>query len=123
MANRIGGILYFTIDGVQYAPRGNFTVTPNRVKREGIAGQAQVDGYTEMPVVPSIKGDLQMVPGLSLLTLEAMTDSVITAALANGTTYVLSGAWSVPPFEADTVEGKVTVEFQGLLCDELVATS
>ena len=29
---------------------------------------------------------------------------------------------SVPPFEADTAEGKVTVEFEGLTCDELVAT-
>lgn len=121
MGQRIGGILYFTIDGVPYAPRGNFTVMPSSRKREGIAGQAQVDGFTEMPVVPYIKGDLQMVPGLSLKALEAITSSTIVAALANGSTYVLSGAWSVPPFEADSVEGKVAVEFQGLVCDELTS--
>lgn len=122
MGQRIGGILYFTIDAGQYAVRGSFTVTPSTVKREGIAGQTQVDGYTETPVVPSIKGDFSTVPGLSLTALEAITDSTITVALANGSTYVLANAWSVPPFEIDTADGKVSVEFQGMSCDELVAS-
>jgi hypothetical protein len=122
MGQRIGGILYLTVDAVQYAVRGSFTVTPSSVKREGVAGQTQVDGYTEMPVVPSIKGDFSTVPGLSLTALQAITDSTITCALANGSTYVLANAWSVPPFEIDTADGKVSVEFQGLTCDELVAS-
>jgi hypothetical protein len=123
MANRIGGILYLTIDGAQYAVRGSFTVTPSTVKREGIAGQTAVDGYTEMPVVPGCKGDLSTVPGLSLTALEAITDSTLTVALANGTTYVLAGAFSLPPFEVDTAEGKVGVAFGCVTCDELVASS
>jgi hypothetical protein len=122
MAGRIGGILFLTIDGAQYSARGAFTVTPSSVKREGVAGQSQVDGYTEMPVVPSIKGDISTIPGLSFTALQAITNSTIVAALANGSTYVLSGAWSVPPFEIDTTEGKASVEFQGLACDELVAS-
>jgi hypothetical protein len=122
MANRIGGVLYLTIDGQQYAPRGNWSVTPSTVKREGIAGQTGVDGFTEMPVVPGAKGDLSMVPGLSLTALQNITNSTLTLALANGTTYVLAGAFSKPPFEADTAEGKVAVEFGCVTCDELVAS-
>lgn len=122
MGNRLGGVLYLTVDAVQYAVRGSFTVMPSSVKREGIAGQTQVDGYTETPVVPFIKGDITTVPGLSLTALQAITDSTITVALANGSTYVLANAWSVPPFEIDTADGKVSVEFQGLTCDELVAS-
>ena len=116
---RIGGTISFNIDGVPYAVRGNMMVTPNRVKREGIAGQTQVDGYTELPVVPSIKGDFSTVPGLSLAALEAITDSTIQADLANGTSYVLTDGWSVPPFEISTAEGKFTAEFQGITCEEI----
>lgn len=123
MANRIGGTLYLTIDGQQYSPRGNWSVTPSSVKREGVAGQTQVDGYTETPVVPGCKGDLSMVPGLSLAALQAITNSTLTLALANGTTFVLAGAFSLPPFEADTADGKVGVAFGCVTCDELVASS
>ena len=119
MGQRIGGILFLTIDGTQYAARGNFSVMPSTVKREGIAGQDYVHGYTEKPVVPSIKGDLSTVPGLSLEGLEGITNSTIMCQLANGTTYVLSQAWTVSAFEIDSTEGKVGVEFEGITCDEV----
>lgn len=123
MGQRIGGILYLTVDGVQYALRGSWTVTPTNLKRESVAGQDGTNAYTETPTVPGAKGDLMTVPGLSLLSLQAITNSTVTLALANGTTYVLANAWSVPPFEADTADGKVGVEFGCQTCDELVASS
>ena len=119
MGNRIGGTISFSIDGTPWAVRGNMTVTPSSVKREGIAGQTQVDGYTEMPVVPGIKGDFSTVPGLSLSDLQNITDATIQADLANGTSYVLTDAWSVPPFEIDTAGGKFSAEFQGVTCEEI----
>ena len=119
MGQRIGGILFLTVDGTQYAARGNFSVMGSTVKREGIAGQDYVHGYTEKPVVPSIKGDLSTVPGLSIETLEAITNSTIMCQLANGTTYVLSQAWTTSAFEIDSSEGKVGVEFEGITCDEV----
>lgn len=117
--NRIGGVLYLTIDGTQYAARGNFTVMPSRVQREGVAGQDAVHGYTEKPVVPSIKGDLTTVPGLSLEDLEAITSSTVMVQLANGKTYVLRQAWTKAAFEIDTSEGKFGIEMQGMSCDEV----
>ena len=117
--NRIGGVLSLTIDGTPYAARGNFSVMGASVKREGIAGQDAVHGYTEKPVVPSIKGDLSTVPGLSIEALQAITSSTIIASLANGRSYALRNAWSTSAFEIDTSEGKIGVEFQGLSCDEI----
>ena len=119
MGQRIGGVLNFTIDGQQYAARGSFQVTPSTVKREGIAGQDYVHGYTEMPIVPSIKGDLTTTASLSLVQLESIVDSTIQATLANGKTYVLTDAWTKSAFEIDTSEGKFNAEFEGLTCEEI----
>lgn len=119
MGNRLGGTLAFTIDGNQYSVRGNFEVTPSSVKREGIAGQDYVHGYTEMPIVPGIKGDLTTVPGLSLETLQAITNSTIQCTIGNGTTYVLTQAWTNAAFAINTAEGRVGVEFQGITCEEI----
>lgn len=116
---RLGGIISFLIDGVQYQALGKFEVTPSRLKREGVAGQDYVHGYRETPVVPSIKGDFSTPPGLSLTDLENITDSTIQANMANGTTYVLRNAWSVPPFTIRSEEGAFSGEFQGISCDEI----
>ncbi len=118
MGQRIGGVLNFSIDGTQYAARGSFQVSPNRVKREGVAGQDYVHGYTEMPVVPGIKGDLSTRDEISL-ELESIVDSTIQATLANGKTYVLTEAWTKSAFEVDTAEGKFNAEFQGVTCEEI----
>jgi hypothetical protein len=123
MAGRIGGILSLSIDGNQYPVRGSCVVTPTSTKREGVAGQTQVDGFTEMPMVPGAKMEISTVPGLSVLALEAITNSTVVIQLANGNVYTLSNAFSIPPFEIDTAEGKFTAEFGCLTCDEVVASS
>lgn len=118
-SNRLGGVLFLRIDGTQYAARGNFTVMPSTVQRESIAGQDGVHGYTEKPIVPSIKGDLTTVPGLSVEALEAITSSTVMVQLANGKVYVLRQAWTKSAFEIDTSEGKLGIEMQGMSCDEV----
>jgi hypothetical protein len=117
--NRVGGVLAFTIDGVSYSARGNFKVTPGTVKREAVTGQDGPHGYTEMPITPSIEGEFTTRQGLSLTALEGIVDSTITAQLANGTTYVLSQAWTESAFEVETAEGKFGAKFYGLSCREL----
>ena len=76
-------------------------------------------GYTELPIVPSIKGDISIGNQLSLETLEGITDSTIQVQLANGRTYVLTQGWVTSAFDVDTVEGKVEVTFQGITCEEI----
>lgn len=121
-SNRIGGTLSIRVDGAQYEARGNFQVTPSTVKRTGVAGQDFVHGYIEEPIVPSIKGDISIGNGLSFTTLEAITNSTIQCALANGVTYVLTEGWTTAAFMIDAHDGKAEVTFEGKSCQELNAT-
>ena len=122
-SNRIGGVLTLTIDGTARQVRGNWTVTPNYVKREGIAGQDGVHGYTEMPVVPSAKGDFTTTPGLSISALQNITNSTLQITLANGSTYVLANAWANPAVEINTSEGRYAIEFGCISCTEIVSSA
>jgi hypothetical protein len=121
--NRIGGVLTLTIDGNTYQVRGNWTVSPNRVKRDGVAGQDGVHGYTEMPVVPGAKGDFTATPGVSVTNLQNITDSTLQLTLANGSTYVLADAWANPAVEINTSEGRYPIDFGCLTCTEIVSAS
>jgi hypothetical protein len=120
MANRrVGGIAYLKVDGDQYPLRGNFTVSPLTSERNGVAGQDYVHGYTETPRVPFIEGDVTLVPELSVEDLGDVVDATVTAELANGSTYVLTEAWTRRAFELNAAEGMVRVRFEGVECYEL----
>ena len=124
MANsRLGGVLTFLVDGNAKQVRGNWTVQPNMVKRENIAGQDGVHGFTEMPVVPGAKGDFTTTPGVSVSDLQNITNSNVKIKMANGTTYVLGGAWANPAVEINTTEGRFAIDFGCLTCTEIVSTS
>jgi uncharacterized protein YlzI (FlbEa/FlbD family) len=118
MANRVGGIAYLTVNGRMLALRGSFTVTPSRTKKTGVAGQDGVHGFTEMPQVPSIKGNVTLTPDTSVEELDAIDDGTVMAELANGKNYVLREAWSCGGESIDTAEGQTPVNFEGMSCDE-----
>lgn len=118
-SNRIGGVLSIRVDGKQYEARGNFSVSPSKAKRTGIAGQDFVHGYIEEPIVPSIKGDLSIGNQLSMVELENITNATVQCALANGVTYVLTEAWTTSAFSIDAHDGKVEVTFEGVTCEEI----
>ena len=122
-SNRIGGVLTFQVSGATYQVRGNWTVSPNMVKREGVAGQDGVHGYTEMPVVPGAKGDFTTTPGLSITALQNITNSTVQITLANGSTYVLTSAWANPAVEINTAEGRYAIEFGCMSCTETTSSS
>lgn len=119
MGLRLGGTATIKFNGSQYALKANMEVQPSVVKRDGVAGQDFVHGYLENPVVPQIKGDFSTVPGLSLRTIEGMTNVTVQADLANGSSYILTGAWCVSAFAIQTQRGQVEITFQGETCEEL----
>lgn len=120
MANkRIAGIAYVKVDGRQYPLRGSFTVSPSPTERNGIAGQDYVHGYSEMPRVPYIEGDISTTQEVSEEMLSAIEDATITAELANGKVYVLRNAWTKSAHEINTKDGQIRVRWEGLSCDEL----
>lgn len=118
MAKRVAGTCFLKADGNQYPLRGNFTVSPSRLERAGIAGLDRVHGYSENPRVPFIEGDVTLDPALSIEALEAVTDATITAQLANGKTYTLFEAWTKAAFELNGHDGMVRVRFEGTNASE-----
>src|SRR5215831_7667194 len=119
MAQRIAGIAYLKVDGDLYPLRGNFTVSPSPTERAGIAGQDYVHGYSELPRVPYIEGDVSLVHELSMEDVSTIVNSTVTAELANDKTYVLREAWCRSAFELNTREGQTRVRFEGVSCDEI----
>jgi Phage tail tube protein len=84
MAIKIGGTAFLKVDGNQYPLRGNFTVSPNSVERTMVAGQDYAHGFTEVPRVPFIEGDISTLPDILFGTLEQMVNVTVTAELLNG---------------------------------------
>jgi hypothetical protein len=119
MAQRIAGVAFLKVDGAIYPLRGNLTVSPSSVERAGIAGQDYIHGFSELPRLPVISGDVSLTQEVSVDTLEAVTLSTITAELANGKVYVLREAWCTSAFELNAREGQTRVTFQGVSCDEI----
>ena len=121
MATRIAGIAFLKLDGIQFSLRGALTVSPLDTEKEAITGQDGFHGYKEMPKVAFIEGEISDRGGLSLKALQAVTDSTITAELANGKVYVLRDAFCAAAIELDTVDAKTKVRFEGASCEELLA--
>jgi hypothetical protein len=119
VTQRIAGIAFLKVDGALYPLRGNFTVSPSALERAGIAGQDYIHGFSEMPRLPVISGDVSLVQELSVDDVEAVVNSTVTAELANGKTYVLREAWCTSALELNTREGQTRVTFQGVSCDEI----
>jgi Phage tail tube protein len=119
LAQRIAGIAFLKVNGAIYPLKGNFTVSPSAVERAGISGQDFVHGFSEMPRVPFIEGDVSLVPELSTEAVEAITNATVTAELANLKVYVLREAWCRSALELNTREGQTRVRFEGINCVEM----
>ncbi len=119
MAKRIAGVAYWKVNGRQLALRGNFTISPSAFERAGIAGQDYVHGFSEVPRVPFISGDVSLVEGTSVEDIDAMVDETVTAELANGDVWVLRNAWRAQFSEINTREGQFSVRFEGESCTQL----
>jgi len=117
----IAGVAYCKADGVQYALRGSFTIDPTAVTREGVAGMDGVHGFKETPKIPQIKAQISDMGDLSLQALGAMTNSTITAELANGKVYILANAWQSGELSLNTGDGTTDVTWQGLRMSEVTA--
>jgi uncharacterized protein YlzI (FlbEa/FlbD family) len=119
MAQRIAGIAFLKVDGNIYPLRGNLTVSPSTVERAMLAGQDFIHGYSEMPRIPAISGDVSLDPALSMEDVERLVDVTVTAELANGKVYVLREAACTAALDLNTREGTTRVVFQGISCDEI----
>lgn len=118
-AIHVAGTAYVKLDGGQLALSGSLKIQPSDVERAGVTGLSGIGGYKESPAIPSIEIQVFDVPEISLTALKNVKNSTVTAEVSNGKVYVLSNAWSCPPFDLDGAEGQVTIKFEGMSCNEL----
>ena len=58
MNRRVGGILFFKVDGEGFQAKGEFTYNVNPTKRESVVGQDRVHGFKEEPKPFFIEGSI-----------------------------------------------------------------
>ena len=119
MAIRFAGVAFVKVDGQQLPLQGNLTVSPNVVEREMIAGQDAVHGYRELPRVPWIQIDISTLPDVELEDLEMQTDVTVVVQLANNKQYSLSQATCRGGIEVNARDGRATVRWEGISCEEM----
>ena len=117
--NRLAGLLYLRVDGVQRNVKGSFTYNLGQPKREAIVGPDGVHGYKEMPQAPYIEGEITDQSDLALADLFNITDGTITLELANGKSVVQRNSWYAGDGNVGTEEANVQIRFEGLSSEEV----
>jgi len=113
MAKRVAGICFVKADSAQLEVQGGVECPASDTNRETVMGSAGPAGYKETARVPYIKLTAIVTPDFPRKTLAESTDMTITAELANGTTYVLSGAYMVGEPAINGEEGTIELQFEG----------
>ena len=111
--NRLAGIAYLTVDGQSYMLEADATYKVSTVKRETKSGQDSVHGYSEKPEPGMISATLRDASGLSVASINAMTNSTVVLKLANGKVIIGAGMWTVDVQEVKTEEATFEVKWEG----------
>jgi hypothetical protein len=111
---RLAGIAYISVDGSTYLLAGELSYSPGSVKRETLAGQDQVHGYSEMPRAPFIAGTFRDAGGLTVNDFNNMTNVTVALELSNGKMVTGKGMWTTEAQEVKTAEGTFEVHFEGM---------
>jgi hypothetical protein len=111
-SRRLAGIVTMTIDGNSYDVVSDANYNPSTIKRETLAGQTRVEGFSEMPVAGYIGAVLRDNSAFSVRDFNAATDVTVVLALANGKMVYGNGMWNTELSEVKTQEGTFTVKFE-----------
>jgi hypothetical protein len=111
---RLAGIAYISVDGTTYMLSGELSYSPANIKRETLAGQDQVHGYSETPRAPFIAGTFRDAGSLTVNDFNNMTNVTVALELANGKMVTGKGMWTTDAQEVKTQEGTFEVRFEGM---------
>ena len=113
MAKRVAGICYVKADSAQLEVQGGVECPASDVTREAVMSLSGVAGYKETALKPYIKLSAVFTPDFPLDLVRSNTEMTITAELANGKVYTLSGAWLEGEAAAKGDDGTIDLEFAG----------
>lgn len=110
---RVAGVAYVKADGAQFDISGGIGIPLSSVTREPVMGLTGPAGFKETAQEPYIKITAINTPDFPTQTLTNSTSMTVTAELANGMVYTLSGAYLKGTPEVNGDEGTVDLEFSG----------
>lgn len=120
MANRrVGGILDLTVNGINYAIKGDWTFNLGKDMREAVPGTTEIIGFKAAPQVPFIEGAITNQYDLKLEDLLDLTDATVALQIGNGKTYVWREAWFAGEGNVTTEEGEIAARFEAISAEEL----
>lgn len=113
MAKRVAGIAFVKIDGEQLEVSGGIECPLSDLKRETVMGLSGPAGIKETALEPFIKVTAIFMPDFPMETLRTNTEMTVTAEMANGKVYTLSGAFLKGEPSAKGEDGTIELEFGG----------
>lgn len=114
MNRRVGGILFFKVDGELFQAKGEFTYNINPVKRESVVGQDGIHGFKEVPKIVFCEGSITDSDELDLEDFQAIRDATVTLELANGKVIQFRDAFYAADGDVTSSEGEIQVRFEAI---------
>lgn len=111
--NRLAGTANLSVDGQTYMLAGEFEYNPSSVSRETLTGMDTVHGYSEKPIAPHIAGTLRDSAGLSVASLNAMSNVTLVVELANGKVIIGRNMWTVEDQTVKSTDATLEVKWEG----------
>lgn len=109
----VGGIAFVSVPGgPDFRLVGQASYKPGEVDREPAPGMDGGHGFTEKPVISSIKGQFRDSGGLAVAGIRKLVGATVVLELINGKTVTGSNMWTAAAEEVDAAEGTFSVEFQ-----------
>ena len=115
MGVRVAGICYVKVDGTQLEVKGSIECPLAATGKEAVMGLSGTAGYKETAKRHFVKLSAIFTPDFPVAQLQSGTNMTVTAELANGKVYTLSGAWlEGDGNDVNGEEGTIDLEFSGL---------
>jgi len=114
MGQRIAGIAFIKADGVQLEVKGGIEIPFSAVSRETVMSLAGNAGYKEIANRQFIKITAVFTRDFPIAKLSTMTNGTVTAELANGKVYTLTGAYLEGETTTNGEDGETELEFSGV---------
>ena len=119
-ATRRGGILFFSVNGVQKDVKGVASWKIVGLERSDVVGQDTVHGFAEKPSSVTLSLTLTDAIDFDLKAEAQVQDATIALQTANGKTIAFRNAWGFGDWEVESSEGEIKAEYHALSAQELV---
>ena len=115
---RRGGIVFFSVNGIQKDVKGVATYRIGGMMRDDVVGQDTVHGFSEKPSPCVLTLSLSDAPTFDLKAENRIQDATLVLQLANGKSVSFRSAWGHGDWEGESSEGEIKAEYHALSANE-----